>query len=110
MKDEEIVCFELINSAAKTLDCYNQAIQSAKNYEFDKALEFVKKGEKIFVEGQKEHLNLIKKEANGESDKITLLLVHAEDQMMITELTKQRAYDMIDCYKKIKQLEDLQNK
>ena len=45
--------------------------------------------------------DLVQKEAAGEDAKMSLILAHAEDQMMSTEVFKVLAEEMIELYKKV---------
>ena len=45
--------------------------------------------------------DLVQKEAAGEDAKMSLILAHAEDQMMSTEVFKVLAEEMIELYKKL---------
>nr|WP_274600925.1 PTS lactose/cellobiose transporter subunit IIA [Dorea longicatena] len=44
---------------------------------------------------------MVQKEAAGEGAKMSLILAHAEDQMMSTEVFKVLAEEMIELYKKV---------
>ena len=50
--------------------------------------------------GQDDVTDLVQKEAAGEDAKMSLILAHAEDQMMSTEVFKVLAEEMIELYKK----------
>ena len=52
-------------------------------------------------EGHEVHAQLIQKEAAGEKTPVSLLLLHAEDQMMGAEQFKTMALEMIDLYKRL---------
>ena len=59
-------------------------------------------GGAAFAEGHKAHAALLRDEASGNDPKImTLLLVHAEDQLMAAETFRTLALEFIDVYKKI---------
>lgn len=51
--------------------------------------------------GQDRCTDLVQKEAAGEDAKMSLILAHAEDQMMSTEVFKVLAEEMIELYKKV---------
>ncbi|MZK43341.1 hypothetical protein GT508_01890 [Dorea sp. BIOML-A1] len=44
---------------------------------------------------------MVQKEVVGEDVKMSLILAHAEDQMMSTEVFKVLAEEMIELYKKV---------
>lgn len=99
MEELEIVCFGIISSVGMARSCYVEAIQEAKTGNFDKAAELMDEGKTSFREGHSKHKSLIKKEAAGEKTDVTLLLMHAEDQMMSAEVLEIMAKELIDLYK-----------
>ena len=52
----------------------------------------------MFVEGHHAHASLIQQEAAGEKSEFSLLLMHAEDQLMTTETLKIVAEEFIEIY------------
>ena len=106
MEDLELKCFEIIASVGTARSMYINAIEKAKNYEFEKAKSMIKEGEEIFVKGHDAHTSLIQDEASGNGHTPTLLLLHAEDQLMSAESFKIIANELIDNYVKMKSLED----
>ena len=57
---------------------------------------------KYLTEGHHAHTSLIQKEAAGEKTEFSLMLMHAEDQMMSAEVIKSLAEEMIEMYKELK--------
>ena len=55
----------------------------------------------VGVPGTGRCTDLVQKEAAGEDAKMSLILAHAEDQMMSTEVFKVLAEEMIELYKKV---------
>ena len=54
------------------------------------------------TEGHHSHAKLIQQEAGGEATQMTLLLTHAEDQLMSAEAFKILSQEFMDLYKEIK--------
>lgn len=98
----ELICFEMISSVGSARSSYIEAIQEAKKGDFQKAEEMMEEGGKMFIEGHHAHAKLIQAEAGGEKTSISLILIHAEDQLMSAEAFKIIATELIDVYKKIK--------
>lgn len=98
---EELICFQLITSAGSAKSCYIEAIQKAKAGEFDEAEELIKQGDQMLHDGHGPHTDLVQKEAAGENVQLSLILMHAEDQMMSTEVFKIMAEEFIELYKKL---------
>lgn len=84
---------------------YIEAIQHAKNNDFQKAQDSLEEADELFIEGHKVHAKLLSKEATGDDIPITLLLLHAEDQFMSTDTFKILANEFIDLYKRIEQID-----
>ncbi|ENZ5545941.1 PTS lactose/cellobiose transporter subunit IIA, partial [Enterococcus hirae] len=54
-----------------------------------------------FVKGHHAHTSLIQKEAAGEKVELSLIIMHAEDQLMSTETTKLLIEEMIEMFKQL---------
>ena len=102
MEDTELIAFNIISAVGTARSAYTEAIRFAKSGDFDNAAKQIEKGEAAFTEGHKAHAALLRDEASGNDPKImTLLLVHAEDQLMAAETFRTLALEFIDVYKKI---------
>ena len=98
MEGLELICFEIISSVGMARSLYIEAIQEAKAGNF----ELIKQGDESFTEGHHSHAKLIQQEAGGEATQMTLLLTHAEDQLMSAEAFKILSQEFMDLYKEIK--------
>lgn len=65
---------------------------------------FLGQDDELLSQGHGPHTDLVQKEAAGEDAKMSLILAHAEDQMMSTEVFKVLAEEMIELYKKSEQI------
>lgn len=101
MDDMELVCFQLITAAGSAKSNYIEAIQKAKEGSYEEAKRLISEGDEMMKQGHHPHTELIQKEAAGEDVKMSLILTHAEDQMMSTETFKIMAEEMIELYKKV---------
>jgi PTS system cellobiose-specific IIA component len=99
MEGLEQTCFQIISFSGTAKSMYIEAIQYAKSGDFEKADQSMKDAEEIFVSAHKVHMDLISKEAGGEKQDVSLLLIHAEDQMATCESMKILAQEIIDLYK-----------
>lgn len=102
----EMVCFQIISNVGGARSSYIEAIQKAKQGDFEGAEACVKAGQEQFLKGHEAHFELIQREAKGENVGGSLILVHAEDQLMSAEKFKIIAEEMIACYKRIVALEE----
>lgn len=106
MKELELTSFQLITNAGGARSKCFEAINRAKEGAFDQAIALIKEGESFFLVAHEAHRHLIQKEANGDQIVMTLLLSHAEDQLMNAELTKEMALEFIEVHQRIKKLEE----
>lgn len=101
MKSIEEVCFQIICAVGNARSLYIEAIQEAKQKNFERAEQLIKEGETSFVEGHKAHADLIAQEANGKTVQVSLLLAHAEDQLMSAESFGILSKEFIDIYRQL---------
>lgn len=78
---------------------YIEAIRRAKTGKFAEAEEQMRLGDEVFRDGQKAHSELLQREANGVLTAVTLLLAHAEDQLMSAETFRILCQEFIDLYR-----------
>jgi len=97
----ELICFKIITAVGNARSLYIEAIQLAKEGKYDEAKKLIKNGDESFIDGHHAHAQLIQDEATGNTLNITLLLLHAEDQLMSAESFKIIAEEFVDVYKKI---------
>lgn len=102
MEGLELVCFQIIASSGAAKSYFMVAIDAAKAGNFEEAEENMKQGEEAMNQGHEPHVSLIQKEAAGTPTEPSLLLIHAEDQMMGAEQFKVLAEQMIDLYKELR--------
>ena len=101
MEGIELVCFEMIAANGSARSYFMEAIEAAKEGDFEEAEKLMEEGEKMLAEGHHAHGGLLTQEASGDKVKVDLLLVHAEDQMMSAETFRIRAKEIIDIHKKL---------
>lgn len=97
----EEMLFGIIANVGMARSSYIEAIQAAKQGNYEEAEKLVKEGKAAFVEGHKTHAELITKEAQGDGFQCSLLLIHAEDQLMSAEQFGILSEEFIDLYKRI---------
>lgn len=107
MNEEAIMkIFEMISAAGTARSKYIEAISTAKTGDFEKAADMVKEGGACFLQAHHVHGELLaadsaKMEEAGEGAGASLILVHAEDQMMAAESFRLMAEEFIDVYKQL---------
>ncbi len=105
MPDQEQIAFTIISSVGSATSSYIEAIRRAKAGDFEGAERLMNKGTESFLTGHKAHAKLLTQEAGGSDSPMTLLLVHAEDQLMNASAFKTLAQEFIDVYQKMEALE-----
>ncbi len=101
MEGLELIAFNIISSVGTARSCYIEAIQKAKSGDFEGAEALLKEGDEAFVEGHDAHAGLLQQEAEGGAGStLSLLILHAEDQLMSAEGFKTIACEFIEVYKK----------
>lgn len=101
MEGMELIVFQLITTAGTAKSYYINAIQKAKEGMYGEAEQLIKDGDEIMKQGHDPHADLVQKEAAGEPVQMSLILAHAEDQMMSAEIFKIMAEEMIELYQKV---------
>ncbi|TGY66156.1 PTS lactose/cellobiose transporter subunit IIA [Dubosiella muris] len=105
MENMELVCFQIISNVGMAKSAYVEAIQLAEKGEHEKAQAKMKEGKEFFVKGHEAHASLIQKEAAGEKTNVSLLLMHAEDQLMSAETIELMANTTMRSLRRIEELE-----
>lgn len=106
MEGLELICFQIISNVGTARSNYIEAIHKAKDGDFEAAAKLMEDGQKEFLKGHEAHFELLQKEAQGNPVGGSLILIHAEDQLMSAEGFKIIAEEMIASYKRIVQLEE----
>lgn len=97
----EMLLFEIITNVGSAKSCFIEAISMAKEGKFSEAREKIAEGDQCFLEGHHVHAELIAKEAGGNPVQVSLLLLHAEDQLMGAETARIYAIEFIELYEKL---------
>lgn len=98
----ENIAFQMVTSVNEARNLYLQAVQAARGGEFSLAEGLIEKGDGAYSSGHAAHTQLLQLEASGQTDKVNLLILHAEDQLMSSENYKVLALECIHIYKAIK--------
>lgn len=99
--DMEEICFEMICHVGEARSSFIEAIQKAKVGSFAEARALIESGQQSFNQGHKVHARLIHSEMEGKRDHLSLILIHAEDQLMSAETFKILSEEFIDLYQRL---------
>ncbi|KAJ51296.1 PTS system cellobiose-specific IIA component [Clostridium tetanomorphum] len=97
---EEII-LNIITYSGEARSSAMEAIQCAKNGDFDKARELIEDANKQLGFAHKQQTTLIQEEARGEKKEVSLLLIHAQDHLMTTMTLKDIANELIEVYTRL---------
>ncbi len=106
MEQMEMICFQIISSVGMAKSSYVEAMRAAAKGDFDEAAEKMKEGDAFYAKGHDAHADLIAQEANGEAVAFSLILMHAEDQMMASETVRLMAEENIKLYQKLTEMKE----
>ena len=95
MEGIELVCFKMISALGAAKSSFMEAVQEARLGHFEEARRCIEEGDKYHAEGHEAHFGLLQQETSGEPVQLSLLLVHAEDQLMNAEFLKITAEEII---------------
>lgn len=100
MDNLELISFQLISNVGEARSALFEAMRAAREECFEEADKLVVEAEDSLIKAHESHSSLIMQEASGDKVQISLLLMHAEDQLMTTELLKGMAKEVILTHKK----------
>lgn len=105
MEKLELACFQIISFAGEARSNYIEAIQHAKKGDVELTKSVLDKGKSVYLKAHKVHAILLQAESNKEILKLSLLLIHAEDQLITTEIMFTTAIEMIELIKRLSVIE-----
>ena len=104
MNELELVAFEIISNVGMAKSLAMEAIREARNGNFEEAEKKIDEAKVFLLEGHHAHFDLIQDEANGKKIEFSLIIMHAEDQLMSAETIKDLAIELIEMNKEIKKI------
>lgn len=99
--DIEQICFEMICHVGEARSSFIEAIQHARKKEFSRARELIDNGKQSYNRGHAVHANLIQAEMEQGNTHLSLILIHAEDQMMSAENFKILSEEFLTLYSEL---------
>lgn len=99
LKEEmQMIACQIVSTVGTAKSLYMEAIGLAKEGDIEGAKAKIKEGRDFYVECHSHHFGLIQKEAQGEDIPFSMLLMHAEDQMLTTEVVELMATELVELY------------
>ncbi|ERK29906.1 PTS lactose/cellobiose transporter subunit IIA [Clostridium intestinale] len=94
----ELVSFEIISNVGMAKSLAIEAIRECRQGNYTVSKEKLEECNKFMIKAHHSHSELIQKEASGEKVEFSLILMHAEDQMLSAETTMVLANEIVDMY------------
>lgn len=105
MRNEKLACLQIITDVGTARSKYIEAIQAAKHADYEACNRLLKEGNDSYAKGYRAHHDLMSLESGHEEGvELSLLLVHAEDQLMSAESFKILCTEFLDIYRRFDQL------
>ncbi|MFB1049937.1 PTS lactose/cellobiose transporter subunit IIA [Paraliobacillus sp. JSM ZJ581] len=98
----QTISFSIILHAGNARSLSMEAIELAKEKKFDEAEKKIEEAGQEFTEAHHFQTQLLQKESSGESQDISVILIHAQDHLMTSMVVKDMANAIIGLYKEIK--------
>ena len=98
-EEVQIACMQLIAAAGEAHADFYNAIEKARNLDFDGAESDLVAGKKAIAEGHKAQMGLLAAEGKGELGEIGLLLVHSQDHLMGAMMFETVAREFVTLYR-----------
>lgn len=105
MTDIELICFQMISALGQARSSFMEALKAVQEDDFEKAEQLIEEGTNYRVKGHDVHFQLLQKESQGEATQLPLLLVHAEDQLMSSEVLEVLAKELLATHRKLNQFQ-----
>lgn len=95
----EMISFGIIANAGDARSFAFQALEAAKQGNFEEADELMKKSDEAAILAHKAQTDLLFNEMNGNPTPVNVLLVHSQDHLMTSMLAQELIKEMIIMYK-----------
>ncbi|MGL5268947.1 MAG: PTS lactose/cellobiose transporter subunit IIA [Selenomonadaceae bacterium] len=100
-KTSEDISFQMLSAIDEANSLYLQAMQSARQSDFDKASNFLDAGDIAWDKARDGHTRLLHLKADGEFDRVDFFALHAEDRLTCGETYKLMAHESVHVYRAI---------
>lgn len=93
------IAFQIILYAGNGKTCAMEAIQEAKQDNFAKADELIEEAGDELALAHQYQTQLLQKEASGEENTVTVMLIHSQDHLMTSMTVRDLATEIIEIYR-----------
>lgn len=89
---------EIITYAGMAKSSYVNALKQAKQGDKELAARTIKDGDRMLAKAHESHFGLLQKEAQTGEPQVSLMILHAEDQLMGCETVRLLAEELMELY------------
>jgi len=93
------ISFQIILYAGNGKSNAMEAIQEAKAGNFDKADQLIEEAGEELGKAHHYQTQLLQKEASGEENPVTVMLIHSQDHLMTSMTVRDLAVEIIEIYR-----------
>jgi len=93
------ISFQIILYAGNGKSNAMEAIQEAKAGNFDKADQLIEEAGEELGKAHHYQTQLLQKEASGEENTVTVMLIHSQDHLMTSMTVRDLAVEIIEIYR-----------
>lgn len=97
---------EIITYAGMAKSSYVNALKQAKQGDGERAAQTLKEGDHMAAKAHENHFGLLQNEAQTREPQVSLMILHAEDQLMACETIRLLVTELMEMYSKYKNQED----
>ena len=105
MNEIELVCFKMISALGAARSAFMEAMVAAKKGNFEEAQSLIEEGQQQRLKGHEIHFELLQKDSSGNKVPFSLLLLHAEDQLMSAEILQVTSEEILALYQRLDKIE-----
>lgn len=100
------LAFNIIVHAGECRSLSSESMDAAEDYNFEKAEELLEQANDEFLKCHEVQTGMLTKEANGEENKINVILIHSQDHLTMATMAMDNAKRWIKINKKLQKLEE----
>lgn len=93
------IAFQIILYAGNGKSNAMEAIQEAKENNFDKADQLIEQAGEELGKAHDYQTQLLQKEASGEENTVTVMLIHSQDHLMTSMTVRDLATEIVEIYR-----------
>lgn len=102
----ELVAFTIISHVGSAKSHIMESMVLSREGKLDDARKKIEEANSLLREGEKEHFKVITQEAKERNIELTLLFMHAEDQLMTTVCLRDVAMELIETNQNVENLKN----